>query len=162
MLWKASEPRMITKVVSWRASSLQWCFQIVIPVNPLRPRQNGRPFADDTFKRIFLNENIRISTKNSLKFVPKGLINNIPALVLIMAWRRPGDKPLSEPMLVRSLTQYFSKRSIYKCYCGSDPNGRIWSDLRLIFSDEQYIGHLFYRSVGTAIAPRLYTSFLPI
>ena len=31
-------------------------------------------------------------------------IDNIPALVLIMAWRRPGDKPLSEPMLVRSPT----------------------------------------------------------
>ena len=78
------------------------CVQCMI--NSLRPRQNGRLFADDTFKRIFLNENIRISTKNSLKFVPKGLINNIPALVLIMAWRPPGDKPLSEPMLVRSLT----------------------------------------------------------
>ena len=37
----------------------------------------------------------------SLKFVPKGPINNIPALVRIMAWRRPGDKPLSEPMIVR-------------------------------------------------------------
>ena len=73
-------------------------------INSLRPRQKGRHFADDIFKRIFLNENIRISTKNSLKFVPKGLINNIPALVLIMAWRRSGDKPLSEPMLVRSLT----------------------------------------------------------
>ena len=70
----------------------------------LRPRQNGRLFADDTFKGIFLNENIRISIKISLKCVPKGLINNIPALVLIMAWRRPGDKPLSEPMMVRSLT----------------------------------------------------------
>ena len=73
-------------------------------VNSLRPRQNGRLFADDTFKRIFLKKNIRISTKNSLKFVPNGLINNIPALVLIMAWHRPGDKLLSEPMLVRSLT----------------------------------------------------------
>ena len=72
--------------------------------NTLRPRQNGRLFADDTSKRIFLNENIRIAIKISLKFVPKGLINNIPALVLIMAWRRPGDKPLSEPMMVRSLT----------------------------------------------------------
>ena len=79
-------------------------YSIVIYLNSLRPRQNGRFFADDTFKRIFLNENIRISTKNSLKFVPKGLINNIPALVLMMAWRRPGDKPLSEPMMVRSLT----------------------------------------------------------
>ena len=73
-------------------------------INSLRPRQNGRLFADDTFKHIFLNENIIISTKNSLKFVPKGLINKIPALVLIMAWCRSGDKPLSEPMLVRSLT----------------------------------------------------------
>ena len=57
-------------------------------VNTLRPRQNGRQFADDTFKRIFMNENVRISINISLKFVPKGLINNIPALVQIMAWRR--------------------------------------------------------------------------
>ena len=35
-----------------------------------------------------------------LKFVPKGPINNIPALVQIMAWRRSGDKPLSEPIMV--------------------------------------------------------------
>ena len=27
--------------------------------------------ADDTFKRIFLNENVKISIKISLKFVPK-------------------------------------------------------------------------------------------
>ena len=69
-------------------------------INTLRPRQNGRHFPDDIFKCIFLNENVWISIKNSLKFVPKGPINNIPALVQMMAWRRPGDKPLSEPMLV--------------------------------------------------------------
>ena len=69
-------------------------------LNTLRPRQNGRPFPDDIFKCIFLNDNIWISNKISLKFVPKGPINNIPALVQIMAWRRPGDKPLSEPMMV--------------------------------------------------------------
>ena len=57
----------------------------------LRPRQNGRHFADDTFKCIFLNENVEISIKNSLKLVPKGQINNIPALVQVMAWRRSGD-----------------------------------------------------------------------
>ena len=39
-----------------------------------------------------------------LKFVPRDPINNIPSLVQIMAWRRPGDKPLSEPMMVSSLT----------------------------------------------------------
>ena len=72
--------------------------------NTFRPRQSGRHFADDTFKRIFVNENVRISINISLTFVPKGLINNIPALVQIMAWRRPGDKPLSEPMMVNLLT----------------------------------------------------------
>ena len=40
----------------------------------------------------------------SLMFVPKGQINNIPALVEIMAWRRPGDKPLSQPMMFKLLT----------------------------------------------------------
>ena len=45
------------------------------------PRQNGRRFADDTFKRIFLNENVRISIKISLKVVPKDPINNNPALI---------------------------------------------------------------------------------
>ena len=79
--------------------------------NTLRPIQNGRRFADDTFKRIFLNENIRISIKISLKFVPKGLINNIPALVQIMAWRRAGDKPLSEPMMVCLPTHTCGTRS---------------------------------------------------
>ena len=76
----------------------------LIQVNTLRPGQNGRRFADDTFKRIFLNENFRISIKISLKFVPKGPINNNPALVQIMAWRRSGAKPLSEPMMVSLLT----------------------------------------------------------
>ena len=55
--------------------------------NTLRPRKNGHRFADDTFKRIFLNENARISIETSLKFVPKGPTNNIPALVQKMAWR---------------------------------------------------------------------------
>ena len=63
----------------------------------MRPRQNGPYFADDTFKRIFLNESIGISIKISLKIVPKGPIDNIPALAQVMAWRRPGDKPLTEP-----------------------------------------------------------------
>ena len=69
-------------------------------VNTLRPRQNGRCFPDDIFKCIFLNENVGIAIKISLKFVPKGPINNIPSLVQIMAWHRSGDKLLSEPMMV--------------------------------------------------------------
>ena len=69
----------------------------------LRPRPNRRHSADAIFKCIFENENEWISPRISLKFVPKFRINNIPALVQIMAWRRPGDKSLSEPMMVISL-----------------------------------------------------------
>ena len=71
--------------------------------NTLRPRQNERHFADNTFKHIFMNKNVIILINISLKFVPKGLINNVPALVQIKAWCRPGDKPLSKPMMVNLL-----------------------------------------------------------
>ena len=82
---------------------LIWWFpwQQLSCLNTLRPRENGRHFADDIFKCIFMNENLWITIKISLKFVPKGPINYIAALVHIMAWRRPGDQPLFEPMMVR-------------------------------------------------------------
>ena len=78
--------------------------------NTLRPIRNGRHFADDTLKCIFLNGNIRISINISLKFVPKVPVNNIPVLVQIMACRRPGDKPLSEPMMIRLPTHIYMTR----------------------------------------------------
>ena len=62
--------------------------------------QIGRHFPKDIFKYIFLDENIYISNNISLEFVPKGPINHNPALVQIMVWPRPGDKPLSEPIAV--------------------------------------------------------------
>ena len=71
------------------------CFQPYWWLNTLRPRQNVRHFPDDILKCIFLNENDWISIKKSLKFVPKGQINNI---------RLAGAKPLSEPMMVSLLT----------------------------------------------------------
>ena len=72
----------------------------------------GRHFADDTFKCIFFNENVGITIKISLKFVPNGPINNIPTVVQIMAWRHPGDKPLSEPMI----TDAYMRRSASMTY----------------------------------------------
>ena len=69
-------------------------------INTLRPRQNGRFFPDDIFICIFFNENFCILIKFSLKYVRKGPIDNNPALVQIMAWRRSGGKPLSEPMMI--------------------------------------------------------------
>ena len=74
-----------------------------ILVNTLMPRQNGCCFADDIFKCIFLYENVLILIKISLKFVPKGPIDNIPELVQVMAWCWSGNKPLSEPMMVSLL-----------------------------------------------------------
>ena len=41
-------------------------------------------------------------------------INNISSLVQIMAWRRPGGKPLSEPMII-SLPTYM-RRSAINCW----------------------------------------------
>ena len=41
-----------------------------------------------------------------MKFVPKGSIKNISALVRIMAWRLPGDKPLPDPKMVWSTDAY--------------------------------------------------------
>ena len=70
-----------------------------IHINTWRSRQNGRLFPDDIFICMFLNGNEWHSIKISLRFVPKVLIHNIPALVQIIAWRRPGDKPLSETMI---------------------------------------------------------------
>ena len=89
VVWSVLQDHILIQILYLSWSSL----------NTLRPRQNG-PFPDDIFKWIFLNENVWIPIKISLKFVPKGPINNITAMVQIMAWRRPGDKPLSEPMMV--------------------------------------------------------------
>ena len=92
---------ILRKLFFWAVSmylALFWAL-LQFNLNTLRPRQNGRHFPDDIC--IFLNENVWISNKISLKFVPKGPINNIPTLVQIMAWRWIGDKPLSKPMVVR-------------------------------------------------------------
>ena len=75
-------------------------------INTLRPRQTNH-FADKILKWIFLNENVWILLKISLKFVPKVRFNNIPALDQIMAWGLPGNKTLSEPMMVWLLTYIY-------------------------------------------------------
>ena len=66
--------------------------------NTLRPRQNGRHFPD-IFKCIFFNKNVWISLRFHWSLF---LIFELQysRLVQIMAWCRPGGKPLSEPMVV--------------------------------------------------------------
>ena len=100
--------------LTWRATDTRWEYshksaevhvrRCMVVIYILRPRQNGRHFPDDILKWIFLNEKLWISITIPLKFVPRGSINNIPVLVRIIAWRRPGDKPLCKPTLVSFLT----------------------------------------------------------
>ena len=63
-------------------------------------RDKWPPFSRRLFRMDFLEWKCMNFDWMSLKLVPNGAINNIPALVQIMARRRPSDKPLSEPMLV--------------------------------------------------------------
>ena len=95
------------------ALALFWCGYF----HSLKPRQNGRHFA------------VWIPIKISLNFVPKGPINNILALVQIMAWRRPGDKPLSELMMVSVAThicvarpQWVNKGTLHHPFWQMCPN----------------------------------------
>ena len=91
-------------------------------VNTSRPRQNGCHFPDEIFECIFWNENVWISIYISLKFVARGPITNIPTLLQVMAWRRPGDKPLSQPMMARLTTHICDTRpqwvKKWLCYSG--------------------------------------------
>ena len=98
-------------------------------INTLRPRQDGHHIPDDIFKWIFLNENVWISITISLKFVQKGPINIIPALVQIMAWRRPGDKPLSEQMVVGLLTHICVIRPQWVNTLMAGPRRSLWGGL---------------------------------
>ena len=77
----------------------------------LKPRQDGHHFPDDIFNCIFMNEDIWISIYISLKLVANDQFNNIPALVQIMAWHQPGNKPLSEPMMVSKFTNAYLRHS---------------------------------------------------
>ena len=47
----------------------------------ISPGQNGRHFADDIFRCIFVNEKFCILIKISLMFVPKSLIDKNPTLI---------------------------------------------------------------------------------
>ena len=83
----------------WSIFYLKHCIAVsnIVIYFTMWPRQNGCHFPDNIFKCIFLNENVWIAIEISLKFVPKGQINSITALIQMTAWCRPGDKPLSQP-----------------------------------------------------------------
>ena len=62
--------------------------------------------ADGIFKHISYHENVWISIKISLNFVPNDPIDSKPALIRVMAWHRPGNKPLPGPMMTQFIDTY--------------------------------------------------------
>ena len=89
----------------------------------------GRDKMADIFKTTLSNEFPWMKTYEfwtfSMKSVPRGPINDIPALVQIMAWCRPGDKPLSESMVhMSSLLMYICvTRPQWVNYNQAQPSG---------------------------------------
>ena len=76
----------ISKIYLW-SSMDQWVnnpwtiLNTIYVINTLRPRQKKtRHFTDEIFKFIWVNENVRMSVKISLMFVPSGSIDNRPLL----------------------------------------------------------------------------------
>ena len=75
-------------------------------INSSPPGKNDNHFADDIFECIFINEKVCILKRISLEFVPMGPIDNKPALIQAMAWRRTGDKPSLEAILTQFTDAY--------------------------------------------------------
>ena len=88
--WKAYFP--IAQLAEWGSHLFCQHIEAETKWTPFRRRHFQTHFRQWIFSLIPI--------KVSLKFVHKGLINNIPASVKIMAWRQPGDKPSSEPIMV--------------------------------------------------------------
>ena len=98
---------LIISKVLWHSpeGNFTWNVQIICPWYALenylcKLRQNACHFADNISKCIFLNENVWILLKIPLMVVCKVRINSISALVQMIAWHSPGDKPLFETMIV--------------------------------------------------------------
>ena len=86
----------------------KWFVRHLFPVKSSSLDKMATIVADDIFKCIFVNEKDKSLIQISLKLVPRGPIDNKPALVQIMVWRRTSDKPLPEPMMAQ-----FTDASIY-------------------------------------------------
>ena len=128
IVWGSGLNEGLPKLVS--SNNVWFATPSAYSVNTLWPGQDGRHYPDDIFKYIFLNKikNAWILITISSKFVPKGIINNIPSSdqiwlgadqglinnipsVQIMTWHRSGDNPLSGPMMASFADAYMRHSS---------------------------------------------------
>ena len=106
-----------------------------------------------------------ISINISLEFVPEGRINNILALVQIMAWRRLGDKSLSEPMMLRLMTHICVTRPQWVKGSLSGMMLKITQDIRGIYSEifDDIVFHvdlLYYGIIFDQYTPNVSYTFM--
>ena len=85
---------MMTGWVSDNGRSLQFDYRDTLAMargtgipafNRMKPEQNGRCFAEDIFLHIFMNENVRILNKISVKYGPRDPVDEKSALDQVMA-----------------------------------------------------------------------------
>ena len=106
-----------------------------------------------TFSSAFLEWKRMNSIKISLKIVATGPINNILELVQIMAWCRPGDRPLSEPMLVCLLTHICVTRPQWVKMIPYDTLYQVSS--LIVFHEKGFQPHLIFQCT-TKIKTHIY------
>ena len=99
----------VHEILGWKPGQARGWFQVILEKICKRLLTHwSQDNMDEISQTIFLNAfswikiyDIWISIDISQKLFPKGPNHNIPALIQIMAWPRPGDKPLSERMMVK-------------------------------------------------------------
>ena len=103
-------------------------------------------FTDDISKCIFLNENPWISRTISLKFVAKVRIDSAQAIVQIMAGCQPGDKPLSEPMMVSYWRMHTWPQWVNQCV------------ICIAIHEQQDYGRAFWNPLGKLVPGKFHLS----
>ena len=90
-----------SKLASWLKPNLAVLSQTGCQCLTHWGRDKMNNILQTTFSNVFSSMKMfEFRLKFHWSLFPGGPINNIPALVRIMAWRRSGDKPLSGPMMV--------------------------------------------------------------
>ena len=140
-LWRQLSQLIEAWTIQWKFYNVNpdpWCLGVTARVhNELTHWGRDKMDTDDIFKCIFSNENVWFVIKISLKFVPKGLINNISALVQVMTWCCPGYKPLYESMMVSVSTHICVARPQWVNILKLEQNGQyIASTFSIFFSIE--------------------------
>ena len=98
-------------------------------INTLRPRQNDQHLPDAVLKCIFLMKLFEFPFKFLWNVFPRVKLAIFKhCMVQMMAWHRPGDKALSEPMTVSLQTHICVTRPqwVKKIWCiGDDSRKKI-------------------------------------